>query len=73
MIKLIVVIGARGCSRCEAIKRILNQKKIEYKYLLYDDMTDESQNMYLEKAKEAGMMNFPLIIKNDQLIDVKDV
>lgn len=54
-------------------KSILDKKEIEYTYRLNSEISKEEFNKYVEKAKSKGLMNFPLIIKDDEVIELEDV
>jgi glutaredoxin len=68
-----LLIGKKNCSRCEIIKNILLNKNINYKYKLFEDLSSEEKNRYIKLAKKNNQMEFPLIIKNNQIIDFKEV
>jgi len=70
---LIRVIGNHGCSRCEITKQILTNKGIEFEYELLSDLPEETQKLYMKSAKLKGQLNMPLIFKNDELIDIKEI
>lgn len=70
---MLVVIGNEHCSRCEMTKSILNSKNIEYQYWLLNDLPQDLQDKYMGMAQEKGMMNMPLIIKDDELISLQEV
>lgn len=70
---MIRVIGNRGCSRCEMTKQILNNKGIEYEYMLLSDLPAEEQNVIMTKAQEEKKIALPIIIKDDKLVDVKEI
>lgn len=70
---MIRVIGNYGCSRCEIIKQILSNKGVEFKYELLSDLPKETQRIILNKAKAKGQLNMPLIFKDDEIIDIKEI
>lgn len=70
---LFLVIGKQNCSRCEMIKNILNNKKITYTYVLYEDLSDNKKDIYMKKAREKGILSFPLIIKEDECVNINEV
>lgn len=68
---MIKVIGNENCSRCEMTKQILKQNNIEFEYTLFSELDNQ-----LELKKEAmlkGMMNFPIIIKDEVIVDLQEV
>ena len=62
---MLKVIGMQGCSRCNAIKNILNNKKIEFEYSLVDDLEENQKEYYMSSAKDNGFVNFPWIIDEE--------
>ena len=48
-------------------------KNIDYDYKFIENLSNKEQEKYMQLAKESGMMQFPLIIKDDKIIDLKDV
>jgi glutaredoxin len=69
----IKIVGKIGCSRCEMVKNIFDNKNISYTYQLLDELKEEEKKVLLSKAREKGLMNMPLIIKNDELVDFEEV
>ena len=69
----IKVIGSKNCGRCQMVKQILDNKSIEYKYSLLEDFSEEEQNDLINKAKNTGNMQFPLIIKDNKIITLQEV
>jgi glutaredoxin len=70
---LILVIGTPNCSRCNMTKTILGNKGIDFSYKLNNELPKEEFDKYLEKAKVAGLMNFPLIIRDKEVIRLEDI
>ncbi|MCE5220018.1 MAG: hypothetical protein LLF98_01820 [Clostridium sp.] len=70
---MILIIGTQNCSRCNMTKTILDKKNIEYTYKLSNDISKEELNEYMKKARIKGLLNFPLIIKNDEIIEVQEI
>jgi len=54
-------------------KAILDKKEIEYEYKLNNEISKDKFNTYLEKAKIKGLMNFPLIVKDEEIITLEDI
>ena len=69
----VTVIGSRGCSKCKITKTLLEQKKIPFEYKMIEDLPEQDQNSYINKAQNAGTMNFPIIIKDDNIVNLEDV
>lgn len=53
-----------GCPKCDALKKICDNKKIEYEYI-----TDEK--IYLPIAKENGINFMPFAEINGEIYDTK--
>lgn len=71
---MIKIIGIKNCSRCFMIKNILTNKKIDFDYIVYDDLSDKEKSAYDEIAKENNILNFPIIIdEKNNIIDIKDI
>jgi glutaredoxin len=70
---MIQVIGTENCSRCLMTKQILKNKNIEFEYVMFDRIDASLQSYLMEQAKKQGLMNFPLILKDEQLVELKDV
>jgi len=70
---LIKVIGNNGCSRCEITKQILTNKGIEFEYELLSDLPEETQKLYIKSARVKGQLNMPLIFKDNEIIDIKEI
>jgi glutaredoxin len=69
----IKVIGTSNCSRCSTVKNILNSKNIEFDYLVIDNMNEEDSTSYMDMAKTANVRNFPLIIKDNKIINLNEI
>ena len=67
------VIGKQNCSRCDMVKNILNNKQIEYEYILMESLSLEEQVEYRKMAIKAKQMEMPLIIKEDKIITLQEV
>lgn len=70
---MLKIIGNTGCSRCTMVKTLLTSKGIDFDYSLLDDLSEKNKERYIKQAEEKGMMNMPLIIKDDEIVDLKEV
>jgi glutaredoxin len=70
---MIRLIGNHGCSRCEMTKKILENKGIEYTYEYLSNLSEAEQTDIMEMAKEKGMMAMPMILRDNKLIDMKEI
>ncbi len=70
---MILIIGSEGCSNCIMTKRILDNKGIQYKYVLLNELPQEEQDKYLNMARKAKRISFPIIIKDEKVITIQEV
>ena len=70
---MILVIGKPNCGTCNMVKSILNSKGIEYEYKLLGDLESETADKYINMAKEASKLMFPIIVKEDKIIAMEDI
>ncbi len=70
---MIKVIGNHGCSRCEITKQILTNKGVEFEYEILSDLPEETQKEFMKKARLKGQLNMPLIFKDNELTDIKEI
>lgn len=70
---MVKLIGMNNCGKCIMTKQILENKNVEYEYILLEDLSKEKQDEYMNMAKEKRMMSMPLILKNEQLITLQEV
>ena len=70
---MLLIIGTENCSKCKMTKSILGNKNIDYIYKLNNEISKDEFNKYIEKAKTKGLMNFPLIVRDEEIIVLEDV
>lgn len=70
---MILVIGKENCSACEMTKTILRNKGVEFEYSLLENLDRDTKKEYLKLAKEKGCMSMPLIIKDNNIVSLKEV
>ena len=70
---MITVIGTSGCGNCRRVCTMLKQKNISYNYELFNELTEEKQNKYLESANENNQQSFPIILSDDKLTTLEDI
>lgn len=68
-----LIIGKDKCSRCNMVKTVLDNKSINYEYILFEELSQEEQDSYLQLAKDSNQTSFPLIIKENKLITLQEV
>lgn len=52
---------------------ILTNKNIPFKYKLFDSLSQEDQDKYLNIAKEKNQMSFPMIFKDDEIVTLQQL
>ena len=70
---MIKVIGTENCNRCMMVKNMLNSTGIKYDYSLFSSLDENYQNTIMDMAKSQGISSFPIIIKDNKIIDVKEL
>jgi len=68
-----LLIGKENCSRCEMIKNILSNKNIEFEYKILESFSEEERKNYIKLGKEFKQTSFPLIVKDNKVLDLKEV
>ena len=70
---MIKVIGKEHCGACMMTKNVLGAKRIEFEYILLEEMTEEEQNNVIKMAEEQGRLSMPFIIKDGKLVTLQEV
>lgn len=70
---MVLVIGTENCSKCLMTKNILDSRDIDYEYRLLSEFSKQEQDMYMNMAKEAKMMNFPIILQDEIVVTLQEV
>ena len=70
---MILLIGQKGCNRCQMTKNILINKNIDFDYKLLNELSKEEQDKYLKMATEKQMFELRLIIKDNNLITLQEI
>ena len=65
---MIILVGNTGCSRCAMVKNILESKKIDFKYIIFDSLDNDTQDRVMKKATENGLMSFPMAFDENKKI-----
>jgi arsenate reductase-like glutaredoxin family protein len=68
-----LLIGKKNCISCEIMKTKLQNNNIEFEYQLFNELSNEVSFKYLTMARDSGLLEFPLIIKDGKMIDHKEV
>lgn len=70
---MLTVIGTSNCNRCEMTKIILNNKGVPYQYIAYEELEKVEQDYYFELARKAGHAQFPILLRDGEIITLQDV
>lgn len=70
---MIEIIANFGCSKCKQAAQTLKRNNINFSYKLITEMTKDKVEKYKDKAIKAGQQNFPIIIKEGELVKLEDV
>ena len=66
------VIGTKNCGRCISIKNALMNNNVEFEQILITDISENEREEILLKAKEKKQEQFPLIMKDDEIITLRE-
>lgn len=70
---MLKVISKENCSRCIMTKNILENKGVDFEYITFENLTKEDQDKYIETARKSRLMSFPLIVKDEILVQLQEV
>ena len=70
---MLVVIGTYGCSRCTMIKNILKNRKIDFEYLDFNNLSQDKQKEYISFLEENNKLAFPLLIKDGKIVNLEEI
>lgn len=70
---MIKVIGKENCGRCYITKKKLEQKEITFEYQDINSISKENYKKYILQARKKGLMNLPLIIKDEEVISLEEI
>lgn len=68
---MIKVIGKVGCGNCVTLKEKLTKDGIEFEYVIMEDLDRDTKRKYVNKARNAGLVHFPMTFENDEVIDMR--
>lgn len=68
------VIGTVGCGKCLQVKKILENKNIEFEYKLFLSLDEKEQGRIWKIAEENKIDSFPIIFNdNGNLINMENI
>lgn len=70
---MITVIGNPNCNRCGVIQNMLKQKGIEFEYKYLNDYSEGEQEKILQDSSDKGILGFPIIYKDNKIINIEDI
>lgn len=65
---MITIISTPSCNKCRIAKRRLELAEVPFKAKMMNSFSTEDQIFYKSLAQEAGQMQFPIIIDEDNKI-----
>lgn len=70
---MITIYGKKNCGACLMAKSALLNKKIEFEYVLLEDLDSENYEKIIDMASANKMMNLPIIIKDGNQVKLQEV
>lgn len=70
---MIRVIGSARCLNCQLVKKKLEKDNIDFTYELLDDLAEDERSTLEKMATSKKLMQMPLILKDGELITIKEV
>lgn len=71
---MITVISTPNCNKCRIAKKRLELAKVPFKAEMMYNLPTEDQMFYVALAREAGQMEFPILINEDnRILDLEGV
>lgn len=70
---MLLVIGQNDCTACKLAVNLLTKRNIEFEYILFDSLSSEEQQYYINLAEQHNQLSYPLIIKDNSLITLQEV
>lgn len=67
---MIKVISNIGCKRCLKVKSRLDKEGIDFSFRYIDELSDDLADKYTEMAREKGQQFFPIVVKDDELVNL---
>jgi glutaredoxin len=67
------VYGSVGCGRCFTVKRILENRGVEFSYIMLSDLTKDQLNDLLSRAEAQGVSSAPIIEKDGQIVKLEEI
>jgi len=62
-----------GCMECKKVAQKLTRFDVDFEYIKPYQISDDEFIKYTEMAKEAGQQSFPILVKDDKIIDIEEV
>lgn len=64
---MLLVLGKEQCARCDMVKRVLSDRGVAFDYQKLSDYPN-----IIKKAREAGIMEAPVLVSDDVVVSFKD-
>jgi glutaredoxin len=70
---MVMVYGKVGCSSCFTVKNILTNKRVPFNYVDLNTLPDDEKKGLIKKATKAGKMGLPIVLKDGEVVDFRDI
>lgn len=70
---MIKILSNNNCSRCSMIRTLFKNRGIDFEYILLENLSEKEKKNYITQARKKGLMNMPIVVKDDKVIDFKEV
>ena len=70
---MIKIIGTLGCINCIKTKKVLEDKNIEFEYIIFNNLSSEEQDNIIKIAEQNCIGSFPIILNNEEISTLEDV
>ena len=67
------LIATIGCMKCKEIGRKMRGLDIDFEYIKPFEISEEEFDKYVNMAKEVGQKEFPILVKDNEIISVEEV
>lgn len=70
---MVTVIGKNNCPRCDVVVRKLESLGKLFEYMKKEEMESARFNEIMKKAMSKGLMSMPIVIKDGDIVEIKEV
>lgn len=65
---MVLIYGNAGCSKCEVVKNLVEEKGIEFEYKYLSEIPATEKFNVMQAAKKVKQLNLPIIFINEEII-----